>query len=964
MRPLLHLTVLSLALLFFRSGGNAQEFSLTDRSRPLMILYSKEGPKVDSIAARLLAEDIERATGRQPRVVTDISNARGNVVVIGDVQSGLIHSFAGKRTSLIGNLRGKWECFALKVVEKPTAAIHKAFVIAGSDARGTAYGVFTISERIGVSPWYWWADVPVKRQNELVLHQQEYVSSVPSVKFRGIFINDEDWGLRPWASNTFEPEVNNIGPKTYAKVFELLLRLKANLIWPAMHPGTDAFYSVPGNKEITAAYSIIIGSSHAEPMLRNNVGEWNEKTMGAFNYITNKQKMQQYWEERVKESSGNDVVYTMGMRGVHDGQMEGVKSAKEAVPLLEQIIKDQRELLAKYNRKDLKEIPQVFTPYKEVLEFYDSGLKVPGDITLVWPDDNYGYIQRLSNEQEKKRPGGAGVYYHASYWGRPHDYLWLSSTHPSLIREEMMKAYNSGAERLWVLNVGDIKPIEYNIQFFLDMAYNIKPFKESGFTQKHLLNWNRKIFGPNAVMITDVLWKYYHLAFERRPEFMGWSQTEPTTGTRYSAYNHFYYGDQAQHRIDEYSALEKTVDKLRSKMDPGSRSAFYELIYYPVVGAAELNKKFLYRDKAYLYGKQGRISAYDYAAMSQEAYDRIAKATSYFNDSLESAKWKNIMSMAPRELPVFSRPTLPSITIDREKIWGVSPEGTDTATVDKLVLPKFESNLKQRYFIDIYLSDSVTVAWKASTSEKWIKLSEEKGILSPESGKNQVRIWVSVDWSKAPEQGELTGKIVFKGAGKDYPIKVYGFRQKRFVHAIFNGFVEDKGYVSIYAQHYTVRKKRAALPWGRVEGLGHTGASMMTDASDAFTTSLDTAAIRKRASYLAYDFLTYTQGVTNTVIYTLPTLPLNKSYGMRCAVAIDDRPLQVVDFVSNSTARTEEWKQNVLSNTAVRNLQGSPLKPGMHRLKVFAIDPGFVLDRVVINLGGMKDGFGVLPETR
>jgi hypothetical protein len=294
----------------------------------------------------------------------------------------------------------------------------------------------------------------------------------------------------------------------------------------------------------------------------------------------------------------------------------------------------------------------------------------------------------------------------------------------------------------------------------------------------------------------------------------------------------------------------------------------------------------------------------------------------------------------------------------------VSPEGTDTATLDKLVLPNFASNLKQRYFIDIYLSDSVTVEWKTSTSEKWIKLSQENGILSPENGKNQLRIWVSVDWSQAPGQGELTGKIVFEGTGKNYPIEVYGFRQKRFVHAVFNGFVEDKGYVSIYAQHYTERKNGAALPWGRVEGLGHTGASMMTDASDAFTTSLDTVFIRKTASYLAYDFVTFTQGVTNTVIYTLPTLPLNKSYGMRCAVAIDDGPLQFVDFVSNSTARTEEWKQNVLSNTAVRKLQGSPLKPAMHKLKIFAIDPGVILDRIIINLGGMKDGYGVLPETK
>src|SRR6185437_7741531 len=347
------------------------------------------------------------------------------------------------------------------------------------------------------------------------------------------------FGLRPWASKTYDPELGNIGPRTYAKVFELLLRLKANFIWPAMHPGTKAFYSVAGNKEMAELYDIVIGSSHAEPLLRNNVGEWNQRTMGDFNYLTNKARIDRYWENRVKELDTSEVVFTMGMRGVHDGQMEGVKSANDAVPLLEQILTDQRELLQKYYPGDITTIPQVFTPYKEVLGFYDNGLKVPADITLVWPDDNYGYIQRLSNEAEQKRSGRAGVYYHVSYWGRPHDYLWLSSTHPALIREEMMKAYETGAQRVWVLNVGDIKPAEYDMQLFLDMAYDVTPFKKSSYSKEHLLHWDQRIFGAYGGAITDILWRYYNLAFDRRPEFMGWSQTEPITNTAYTSYNHF-----------------------------------------------------------------------------------------------------------------------------------------------------------------------------------------------------------------------------------------------------------------------------------------------------------------------------------------------------------------------------------------------------------------------------------------
>ncbi|HEY0042514.1 MAG TPA: glycosyl hydrolase 115 family protein, partial [Flavisolibacter sp.] len=474
---------------FFSSFGFAQKqaFPVATKHTTAAIVYDALGPKLDSILAYTLANDIKLVTGILPAVVTDVKKATGNIIVIGSITSGLIQQFIGKQTTLLKKLQGKWECYALKVVDKPVGNIAKAFVITGSDARGTAYGVFSISERLGVSPWYWWADAPVRQQPELVLQQPEFISTEPGVKYRGIFINDEDWGLQPWAAKTFEPETGDIGPKTYAKVFELLLRLKANLIWPAMHPSTKAFFHYPGNVTAASHYQIVVGSSHAEPMLRNNVGEWDVKTMGQFNYFTNKERILKYWENRVQETKGLNAVYSLGMRGVHDGQMEGIKDLKEAVPIVEEIIREERDLLSKHINKDVTAIPQVLTPYKEVLDIYDNGLKVPDDVTLVWPDDNYGYIHRLNNEKEKGRKGGAGVYYHASYWGRPHDYLWLPSTHPSLMRGEMMKAYQTGANRLWVLNVGDIKPQEYNIQQFMDMAFNPVPFKDSKYAKQHLL---------------------------------------------------------------------------------------------------------------------------------------------------------------------------------------------------------------------------------------------------------------------------------------------------------------------------------------------------------------------------------------------------------------------------------------------------------------------------------------------
>ena len=943
----------------------AADFIIINKSSKASIVYDGEGPAIDSITAHLFAEDIQRVTGYLPFVFTDISAAKGNVIVVGNLQSKLMRNFIGPQSSINKNLNGKWECYELKIIDKPFKNINKALLIVGSDNRGTAYGVFNISEKIGVSPWYWWADVNPKKQKELSLNFDEYISSTPSVKYRGIFLNDEDWGLQPWAAKTFEPETGDIGPKTYAKIFELLLRLKANLIWPAMHPSTKAFYHYPGNKKVAADYCIIIGSSHAEPMLRNNVGEWNEKTMGAFNYITNKQKVYNYWEERVKESSANDAMYTLGMRGVHDSGIEGVQSPAEAVPLLDSIIKDQREMLQKYIHKNISDIPQVFTVYKEVLEIYDNGLKIPDDVTIVWPDDNYGYIQRLSNEQEQKRSGGAGIYYHASYWGRPHDYLWLSTTHPSLIREEMMKAYETKANKLWVLNVGDIKPLEYNIQLFLDMAYNAEPFKDSRYVKSHMFSWISKIFGnENAENIQNILWQYYQLAFERRPEFMGWSQTEPTTKTNYTSYDHFYYGDESQKRIDKYDELEKQVKELKKKMNANEQDAFYELVYYPVVCASLMNKKFLYRDKSFLYAKQNRQSAYDYALWSQEAYDSIVKETEFYNNKLAKGKWENIMSMKPRDLPVYQSPVLPKIVIDTSGVWSIAPEGyKDSSLVsnEEMSLPKFNSLSNNKYFIDVFLSGKKTINWTCSSTENWIKFSEQKGTLSFEAGKKQTRIWVDIDWNKAPKNDKLSGTIIFKRGDKEIPVKVFVNNLQNAELQSYKGFVENNGYVSIYASNYNRQINSGKVKWEIIDGPGHTGRSLESSVDDQFV-FFDNDKFMATTPCVEYDFYTLTSVAAEINIYSLPTYPLNKNHFMRYAVSIDNSDPEILDF--KTVGRSEEWKQNVLSNEAIKKFKTQFLNKGKHVLKIYMIDPRVILDRITIDLGGLQKSYGLIPETK
>jgi hypothetical protein len=989
---------ITMALLLAISFTNvtATAIDLVTPREKATIVYAPGDHTLDSIAANLLADDIQRVTGYRPRVTADVIDVSGNAILIGSIGSALMKQLgdpAGLRA-----LAGKWECYQLKVLDHPLKRIAKALVITGSDARGMAYGVFDISARIGVSPWYWWADVVPARKDRISLEIRDTLSSPPSVKYRGIFINDEDWGLQPWAAKTFEPATGDIGPKTYARVFELLLRLKANLLWPAMHPSTRAFYYYPGNAKMAADYEVVIGSSHAEPMLRNNVSEWDKTRMGDFNYVTNRQKVYEYWEERVKESRRLHAMYSLGMRGIHDSGIEGVKSNSEAVPLLQNILSDQRDLLRKYIDSDLTRVPQIFTAYKEVLDIYDSHLRLPGDVTLVWPDDNYGYIRRLDDSLENLREGGAGIYYHVSYWGRPHDYLWLSTTHPALIREEMTKAYTMNARNVWVLNVGDIKPAEYNIQLFMDMAWHIEPFADSRYSRQHLVNWFANLFGTKyAPQMAALSWEYYGLAFERRPEFMGWSQTEPTTEVKMTAYDHDYYGDQAQQRIDRYNRLAERVMKLAQTLPGRDKAAFYELVRYPVVCAALMNEKFLYRDKAILYAKEGRLSARYFAQCSRQAYAQIVAATNFYNHKLAGGKWAGIMSMHPRNLPVFKEPVIDTPAAGSapdslagsqgispvgsresslggspvgspEVAWRVSPEGSlpSGGNRDSLSLPIFDRSNGRQHFIDLFLTRPATVAYTVIPTKDWISVSQTKGILSPSGDHSQQRIRVQIDWKKIsmvkpvhgqnivkPSNGQIVtkpaeGQIIIRGAGKEFRIRVRA---------------EDgnNGYISLFAADYRKKVSAGEEHWEVIDGLGSTGRSLEV-LPLKFNPPAEPLLSAKNRPVAEYDFSTSHTSPAGCMIYTLPTSPLNKHFGMRYAVSVDDGEWTVLD--AKTSGRSEEWKQNVLSNSAVREVRWASLPAGRHRLKIYGIDPGLILDRILIDLGGLRPFYGLLPETK
>ncbi|MDP4271115.1 MAG: glycosyl hydrolase 115 family protein, partial [Bacteroidota bacterium] len=619
-------------LFFFTAKLTAADFTIVSGKDRATICIDPNETSVVRKAAGMFQNDVSEIAGVKPLLQKEIPSS-GNVIIAGTFgKSKLLQSAIKKYHLSTDSVAGKWEAFYIQIIERKQG---KLLVVMGSDRRGTAYGILELSRLIGISPWVWWADVKPKHKSELSISIVKSITDKPAVKYRGIFLNDEDWGLKPWASKTFEPEVGEIGPKTYGKIFELLLRLRANTIWPAMHECTTPFYFVKGNAAMADSFGIIVSTSHCEPLMRSNPLEWDHKTRGDYNFFTNKKGVIDYWSERLTEASNYENVYTVGMRGIHDGAMEGAKTVQQQVEGQTDVFKEQRSLLQKFLKKNPEEIPQIFIPYKEVLDAYNAGLKVPDDVTLVWCDDNYGYLTRLSNAEEQKRKGGAGVYYHISYWGRPHDYLWLATTQPALIWQEMQRAWAYNARKMWIFNVGDIKPGEYLTEFCLDLAWNPKSVKRDNISG-HLQQWMGKTFGAeNATPLKNIMDEYYRLAFIRRPEFMGWSQTEPNTKVKPSDLNFTEFGDEIATRLKQYDQLEQQVNELESKISPSLRSAFYELVKYPVTGASLINKKWLNWQYANLFAVNNLSATQLVSQRSLNAYEKIQQMTAYYNDSLE-----------------------------------------------------------------------------------------------------------------------------------------------------------------------------------------------------------------------------------------------------------------------------------------------------------------------------------------
>ncbi|MBI3348627.1 MAG: glycosyl hydrolase 115 family protein [Burkholderiales bacterium] len=535
----------------------------------------------------------------------------------------------------LSRLKGCWECFQIALLRNPAPGVKAALVIAGADRRGTAYGVYTLSQALGVSPWVWWADLAPLRRGPLHISLDASLHDGPAVRYRGLFINDEDWGLFPWAARTFEPEAGTLGPRTYEQVFRLLLRLKANTLWPAMHQVSGAFNANPENAKLAQRYGIVMGSSHAEPLLRNNVAEWTAPAE-QYNYASHHEQVRDYWAERLKTNGRFDNLYTLGMRGIHDSGMQGGGTVADKQALLNRLIADQRELLARHVG-DPAQLPQVFVPYKEVLPLL-PGLTLPEDVTLVWPDDNFGYIRQFPDAAQARRAGRSGIYYHLSYLGAPLSYLWLSTTPPALVAEEMGRAFDAGADRVWIANAGDIKPHEVNLSHWFDLAWNPAAVRaqEQG---AYLHDLAARFFGAPAADVAAIWDGYYRLNFERRPEHLQFhlpGERLRRSGLAPAAVNE---------RLGRFARLLERLDALRPRIPAGQRDGFFQLVEYPLRASALANERFFALERYAATMERDPAGARRFAAQAVRADHRLKALTARYN----AGRWAGILAEEPAD---------------------------------------------------------------------------------------------------------------------------------------------------------------------------------------------------------------------------------------------------------------------------------------------------------------------------
>ncbi|WP_051359990.1 glycosyl hydrolase 115 family protein [Adhaeribacter aquaticus] len=915
----------------------AGSFTLASAGKPApLFVSSQDFPGVIRVA-KTLQSDIKSVTSNEPKLVTDKVPAAKEVILIGTIgKNPVIDKLVKEKKLNVTEIAGKWETFLLQVVEKPMPGVDRALVIAGSDKRGTIYGMFDLSAQIGVSPWYYWADVPVKPQANLFVLPGQHTQGEPKVKYRGIFINDEAPALTGWSKEKF----GGFNAQFYEKVFELILRMKGNYLWPAMWG--SAFYDDDKENAVLAdEYGVVIGTTHHEPLMRAH-DEWRRYGKGAWNYQTNKKPLQAFWRQGIQRMGEKESIISLGMRGDGDEPM----SRESNIALLERIVSDQRKIIEDVTGKPASATPQLWALYKEVQEYYDKGMRVPDDVTLLLCDDNWGNIRKLPKIGEPKRPGGYGIYYHYDYVGGPRNYKWLNTNPIPRIWEQMNLAYQHGVDRIWIVNVGDIKPVEFPIEFFLDFAWNpdkITANQLGDYTRA----WAANQFGPaNATAIADILAKYAKYNSRRKPEMLA--------ANTYSLVNF----REAEKIVTEYNRLAERAEKIYQTLPENQKDAYYQLVLYPVKASANLNELWVTVGKNRLYAKQGRASTNDLAVRANALFAKDQELAFFYNKKMANGKWNHMMDQTHISYTSWQQPEKDEVPkVENLRLYaanmGMAIEGSEAwwpAEKTKPTLPELTPFSQKNYFIDIFNRGQNAFDFTVKPGASWLQLSSKGGRVERDH-----RVLVSVDWAKAPT-GKQQVPIIITGPD-DVQVVVQATINKpaNLKPEAVMGFVESNGYISMEAVHFTKAVNTEEVKWKRIPDLGRTLSAM--------TVLPVTAPAQKpggNGPALEYRINTFSEGPIKVHAYFAPTLNHNID-GLRYAVSIDEEEPQIVNLHTDMTNQT--WEQWVGNNIMIHATKHQLAKPGAHVVKFWMVDPGVVLQKLVVETTGVPPSYLGPPES-
>ena len=879
-------------------------------------------------AAEDLQSDLEMVSGIIPEVIKET----GQGIDPGSGEEIILVGTLGKHPAIdrlvesgmldVDPIIGKWESSVTAVIDDPYPGVSRALVIAGSDMRGTIYGIYELSQQIGVSPWYYWADVIPAKREEIHAMRGVYVLGEPAVRYRGIFINDEAPALAGWVHENF----GSFNHDFYEHVFELILRMKGNYLWPAMW-GRAFYDDDPVNASLANEYGIVIGTTHHEPMMRAHV-EWARYGNGPWDYQKNTDTLRAFWRTGIERMGTNESIVSLGMRGDGDEPM----TDGTAIALLEEIVENQRSIIREVTGNDASETPQLWALYKEVQDYYDKGMRVPEDVTLLLCDDNWGNIRKLPLPGDPGRTGGYGIYYHFDYVGGPRNYKWLNTTQIERVWEQMHLAHQFGANQIWIVNVGDIKPMEFPIQFFLDMAWDPGKMHAEDLPG-YYREWSRQQFGDEyAEEIGHIIQAYTKFNARRKPELLS-----PET---YSLI-HF---REAERVVAEYEELVRKAGAIYDQIPERVKDAYYQLVLFPVAACANLNELYFAAAKNRLYAAQGRASTNLKAEKVRKLFQVDTDLADEYHQ-MAGGKWNHMMSQTHIGYTYWQQPeqnNMPEvmeITLPEGSIIGIALEGTETTwpggETDP-VLPLFDAIGDQEFYVEVFNRGSKPFHCSISPSQPWIRPSLSSFTVDLES-----RISFQIDWDQVPPG---THRVPVEISGNEQTVTIYLEADNREINTAglpAGTYIGSNGKIAMEAAHYQQAVSSEEIRWELVPNLGRTHSAVI-----AIPVTAGQSVPGGTSPHLQYQFYARDTGEVVIKTYLSPTLNFHNTEGLRFAISLDGEIPRTVNM--HDPFHPDLWNRWVADNIIVKSTEHRITEPGLHTLKFWRIDAGVVLQKIVV----------------